>query len=546
MAMAVKKGEVKAVGEHLICEKADQITIYVAAATSFREPDVRSAVKNKLEKALEKDYETIKKDHIHDYRQYFDTCRLELDYDASKDRLTTDERLHAISKENSDGGLIQTYFDFGRYLLISSSRPGTLPANLQGIWNPSMTPPWGSKYTININTEMNYWPSEVLGLSKCHEPLFDLLKRMEKRGRKTAETMYGCRGFVAHHNTDLWADTAPQDMYIPATYWVMGGAWLCTHIWEHYEFSGDETFLREMYPVIKSAVLFFLDFLVEKDGEYVTCPSVSPENTYILPDGTKGCICYGATMDNEILRDLFDICLAAGNLLHEDETFLKPVREVRSRLPKLKIGTEGQLLEWMEEYEEAEPGHRHVSHLYGLYPSSQIQMGVTPDLTQAAKKTLQRRREHGGGHTGWSRAWMICMYARLWEGEEAYQNLLLLLQNSTLDNLLDYHPPFQIDGNFGAAAGIAEMLLQSVGRPEREKNQVVLLPALPKAWKKGSIRGICTRGGGIFDLSWEDGVLKEVRVRTKWIRYQAELIYGEQKKNVCVEQGKEELILFIL
>lgn len=540
LKMVAGKGDVRAVGEHLVCEGADFITVYLAAATSFREQDVRETVRKKLEQAAQKEYDRAKEEHIAEYRSYFETCSLQLEYDREKDRLTTDERLRDISLEHSDPGIINTYFAFGRYLLISCSRPGTLPANLQGIWNAEMTPPWGSKYTININTEMNYWPAETLGLSECHLPLFDLLKRMEVRGRKTAGRMYGCRGFVAHHNTDLWADTAPQDMYLPATYWVMGGAWLCTHIWEHYEFTGDRAFLADMYPVIRSAVEFFLDFLVEKDGSYVTCPSVSPENTYVLPDGTSGCICYGATMDREILRDLFEICGEAGRILNEDNDFLEQVQHVYEKIPGLKVGSEGQLLEWMEEYGEAEPGHRHISHLYGLYPSSQIHRERTPELAEAAEVTLRRRLANGGGHTGWSRAWMICMYARLWEGEEAYQNLILLLQRSTLGNLFDYHPPFQIDGNFGAIAGIGEMLLQSDRRPGAKENRVTLLPALPEAWREGSILGIRARGGGIFDLFWKEGRLTELTVRTERENYQAELSYRGLKTLVILDAGEEK------
>lgn len=522
--------KIKALGEHLICENADSITVYLAAATSFRESDIRKNVRETLQKASAKSYHKVRQDHIREYRSYFDTCSLKLAYDTEQDKTATDERLRNISKTHPDNGLINTYFDFGRYLLISSSRPGTLPANLQGLWNNQLNPPWGSKFTININTQMNYWPAETLGLPECHMPLFEHLKKMEERGRKTAQEMYGCRGFVAHHNTDIWADTAPQDMYIPATYWVMGGAWLCTHIWEHYEFTRDRDFLKEMYGVIRSAVLFFMDYLVEHDGKYVTCPSVSPENTYILPDGTRGCICYGATMDNEILSDLFRICICAGEIVGEDELFLEQVRTYQEKIPKLKIGSEGQLLEWMEEYGEAEPGHRHISHLYALYPSSQIEMGRTPDLVQAAQVTLERRLKNGGGHTGWSRAWMIGMYARLWEADKAYDNLLLLFQKSTLENLLDTHPPFQIDGNFGSVAAIGEMLLQSNGTGHG-KRRVVLLPALPAAWPDGKIIGICARGGSKYDICWKDGVLNEFVVEALQ-DYEAEAVYNGKEKNV--------------
>ncbi len=348
--------------------------------------------------------------------------------------------------------------------------------------------------------------------------------------------MYGCRGFVAHHNTDIWADTAPQDMYIPATYWVMGGAWLCTHIWEHYLFTGDLEFLREMYPTIRSATLFFADYLVDHNGEYVTCPSVSPENTYILPDGTRGCICYGAAMDNEILRDLFGICIQAGQLLGEEAEFLNRAGEIRGKLPEMKVGKEGQLLEWNEEYEEAEPGHRHISHLYALYPSSQIQKGRTPEFVKAAEKTLERRLANGGGHTGWSRAWLIAMYARLWRGEDAYENLLRLLQRSTLPNLLDTHPPFQIDGNFGAIAAIGEMILQSNQDVDVKEQNVVLLPALPAAWRSGTLRGIRARGGAIYDIVWKDGALVSASVQVL-CDYRANVVYRDKSWDVELKKG---------
>ncbi len=363
-------------------------------------------------------------------------------------------------------------------------------------------------------------------------PLFDLLEKMEVRGRKTAEEMYGCKGFVAHHNTDLWADTAPQDLYIPSTYWVMGGAWFCTHVWEHYEFTKDEDFLKRMYPVMKSSVTFFLDFLVEHNGEYVTCPSVSPENTYILPDGTRGCICYASAMDNEILTDLFSQYLKAASLVKETELdFIDKVKEYLEKLPKIKIGKHGQIMEWVEDYEEAEPGHRHISHLYALHPSSQIMMDQTPELAEAARITLQRRLSNGGGHTGWSRAWIINMYARLWEGDTAYDNLIKLFENSTTDNLFDSHPPFQIDGNFGSIAAIGEMLLQSNG------GRVVVLPALPSQWKNGNIKGIRARGSAVYDITWSEGKVTSITI-TAQADYETKLYFNDQEK--LIKLGKSE------
>lgn len=523
--------EVTHVGEQAIAEHAQSITIYVTAATTYREENPKEAVKKQLKEVARCSYDEIRKQHIKEYQAYFQACRLELEYDKELDQIPTDERL---KRDLVDNGLITTYFDYGRYLLISSSRPGTLPANLQGIWNKDMTPPWESKYTVNINAQMNYWPAEMLGLSDCHLPLIDLLKKLAVRGEKTAREMYGCRGFVVHHNTDIWADTAPQDMWNPATYWVMGGAWLCTHVWEHYQYTRDVSFLREFYPIIEKAVLFFVDYLVEHDGYYVTCPSVSPENTYILPDGTKGCNGYGVTMDNQILRDLFSQYLEAGKILNMDENdVMIQAKERLDKLPPMQIGSKGQLLEWIEEYAEEEPGHRHISHLYGLYPSSQIMVDETPDLAKAAEITLKGRLSYGGGHTGWSRAWIINMYARLWQSEKAFENLQAILTQSTQQNMLDTHPPFQIDGNFGATAAIGEMLLQS------NHGRTVLLPALPKQWSaNGSIYGIRGRGGIAYDLMWTDGSLTKVTARGLVDQATTILVVGN-KKIECVLKKDE-------
>ena len=516
-------GKVCTIGENLLVEDADEVVLLLSAATTFRNEDYIDVCERYIDNAAGRSYEDLLQDHVKDYQALFN--RMELNLQGLNDRaeeletLPIDERLKRVREGKDDFGLISLYFQFGRYLLISCSRPGTLPANLQGIWNQHMLPPWDSKYTININAEMNYWPAEVCNLSECHEPLFDLLERMREPGRRTARAMYGCRGFVAHHNTDIYGDTAPQDIYIPATYWPMGAAWLSLHLWEHYEFTQDIEFLREKYPVMREAAEFFLDFLVEDSkGRLVTCPSVSPENSYRLENGEQGALCVGSSMDSQIIYALYSRCIEAAQILGVDEDYIQSFKEVIDKLPKPEIGKYGQIQEWAEDYEEVEPGHRHISHLFALHPGNQITVRNTPELAQAARKTLERRLAHGGGHTGWSRAWIINMWARLEDGEEAYNNLKALIGKSTLPNMFDTHPPFQIDGNFGGIAGIAEMLIQS------HAGEISLLPALPEAWVGGSIKGVRARGGLEVDMEWRQGRLDKVVLKpqvsgTFMIRY---------------------------
>lgn len=557
-------GRVYTMGHTLVIEEADEAVLYFGADSTFRyakeeaaawEPRVQDVlaekITEKLERAIAQEYGDLLAEHEKDYRSFYGRVALSLPEKEENAALPTDERLQKMIHGGTDEGLAKLLFDYGRYLLIECSRPGDLPATLQGIWNKDFMAPWDSKYTININTEMNYWPAEVCALPECHTALFDLIERMREHGRSIARRMYGCRGFMAHHNTDIYGDCAPQDNWIPATIWVMGAAWLCTHLWMHYSYTQDLEFLKQAYPVMAEAALFFVDFLEEKDGYLVTNPSLSPENVYILPSGEQGCCCMGATMDMEILRELFTGCKKAAELLGDavDAVEIPDVSDVRElqneinaaleKLPPIRIDSTGRVMEWMEEYKEAEPGHRHVSQLYGLYPSDQITMDGTPELAAAAAETLRVRLANGGGHTGWSRAWIINFYAKLWDGGKAWENICQMLTKSTYANLFDRHPPFQIDGNFGVTAAIAQMLVQS------REHKIILLPALPKAWDHGEANGLRLVGNASIALAWENGKLTRCAV-TADQAYEGEVVYGEMRCTVKLKKGETVMLDAVL
>lgn len=525
----VKRGE-----DYLDLKNVTNATIYLVSNSSYYFESYHEQNKLDMEAISSKSFDVLKKEHIEDYQRLYSRLELRLS-PTDVDTIPTDVRLERIKNGAVDVGLEALLYQYGRYLLIASSREGTNPANLQGLWNEQIEAPWNADYHFNINLQMNYWLADVTNLGELNKPLFDYIDRLVENGKVTAAKNFGCRGTFIPHASDLWA---PTWLRASTAYWgcsVGGGGWLMQHYWQHYEFTQDEVFLKERaFPAIQEVAQFYSDWIIEdpRDGTLISAPSTSPENRFINAEGKPVATCLGSAMDQQIIYEVFDNYVKACDILKISNDFVEKVKQQKTQLrPGFVIGDDGRILEWDRAYEEMEPGHRHMSHLYGFHPGNNVSKDKNPEIFEAVKKTLDYRLANGGAGTGWSRAWLINCSARLLDGDMAHEHIQLLLKKSMSDNLFDLHPPFQIDGNFGYTAGVSEMLMQS-----HEENTIRLLPALPRQWENGYVKGLKARGGLTIDMFWSDNVLEKAIISSK-INKKINLHYLDEVVHVEMQKG---------